>query len=466
MTIDGVAVSGDPEAEVINPATEQPCGRAPQCSTAQLDQAMQAAARAVPSWARDEPARREMLRAAAKAVSAAASRIGLTITSEQGKPLPLAIGEVYAAAASLRHYAAMELAAEVLHDDRRGYAELARRPLGVVVAIAPWNFPVAVAVAKLAPALRAGNTVVLKPSPHTPLATLQLGQAISEVLPPGVVNVVAGGDELGAAMVRHPIPAQVSFTGSVQAGRRVAEQAGARLKRYVLELGGNDPGIVLDDVDPDAVAERLFWDSFANNGQACVLIKRLYVPERLYPRLVDALADLARAARVGDPTAKGTQLGPLANRPQYERICDLVTAATALGARVVAGGKPLDGPGYFYAPTVLADVADGMPIVDEEQFGPVLPVVSYRDEDDVVRRANATHFGLGGSVWSADPDRAWQLAERLECGTAWVNAHAVLRPDQPFAGMKSSGIGVGNGVLGLAEYTALQVRHRPARTPA
>ncbi len=463
MTIGGDAVTGGDHVDVIDPATEKPCGTAPRCTPRQLDEAMTAAAGAWRDWSRDGPALRESMRAAAKAVSAAAGRIGATVTAEMGKPLPLAIGEVYAAAASLRHLADADMPTELLRDDRRGYAEMVRRPLGVVAAIAPWNFPVAVAVAKIAPAIRAGNAVVVKPSPYTPLSTLQLGRVLSEALPPGVVNVVCGGDDVGAAMVSHPVPAHVTFTGSVPAGRRVAERAGADLKRYVLELGGNDAGIVLDDVDPDEVADRLFWDSFANNGQACVLIKRLYVPHRLYARLVDALADRARAARVGDPTVKGTQFGPLANRPQYDRIGALVRAARAAGARVVAGGAALDGPGYFYAPTVLTDVDDGDPVVDGEQFGPVLPVVPYRDEDDAVRRANATHFGLGGSVWSTDEDRAWAVAGRLECGTVWVNAHAQLGPDQPFAGMKCSGVGVENGPLGLAEFTALQVRRRPAR---
>jgi len=463
MTIGGQQVAGEQASKVVNPATGEEFALAPSCTQDELDRAMRAAREAQPAWAADEDARREALRAAAKAVSSAASRLGGLVTAEQGKPLALAIGEAYASGGSFRHYAEMELAPQVLQDDKHGYAELARKPHGVVAAITPWNFPVAIAAAKLAPALRAGNTVVLKPSPHTPLATLMLGQLLSAALPAGVVNVVSGGDDIGAAMVTHPVTAQISFTGSIEAGRKVAAAAGTDIKRYVLELGGNDPGIVLDDADPDEMAERLFWDSFANNGQACLLIKRLYVPQRLYGRVVDALADRARAARVGIPTDKGVQLGPLANRPQFDRVRELVHAAVTGGATVAAGGKALGEPGFFYAPTILSDVDDGTPIVDEEQFGPVLPVVSYVDLDDAVRRANASHYGLGGSVWSADPSRAWDVAQRLECGSVWVNAHAVLRPDQPIAGLKCSGIGVENGPLGLAEYTALQVRHRPPR---
>jgi acyl-CoA reductase-like NAD-dependent aldehyde dehydrogenase len=460
MTIGGTAVPGDGHV-VVNPATEEPCGRAPRCTPEQLDTAMAAAASAWPSFGVDDELRRDWLRQAARAVSAAAGRLAATVTAEMGKPLPLAMGEVYAAAATFRHSADLELAPEVLWDDARGFAELVRRPLGVIAAITPWNFPVAIAAAKVAPALRAGDAVVLKPSPHAPLATLQMGGILNEVLPPGMLNVVCGDADLGAAMVSHPVPRQVTFTGSVPAGRRVAELAARDLKRYVLQLGGNDPAIVLDDVDPDEVADQLFWGSFANNGQACLLIKRLYVPRRHYGRLTDALADHARAVRVGDPTDKGVQLGPLANRPQFERVGALVARARTDGARVVAGGAPLDRPGFFYAPTVLADVDDGDPVVADEQFGPVLPVVAYDDVDDAVRRANATEFGLGGSVWSADEQRAWEVADRLDCGTVWVNAHAQLNPGQPIAGMKASGIGVENGRLGLAEHTAVQVRRRP-----
>lgn len=465
MTIDGAAVPGDRQVEVVNPATGAVCGLAPVCTPEHMDAAMRAAAGAWRRWSADETALRERLRAAAKAVGAAAGRIGALVTAEMGKPLPLAVGEAYAAAATLRHHADLELPPEVLQDDRRGYAELVRRPLGVVAAVTPWNFPVAVAAAKLAPALRAGNAVVLKPSPYAPLATLELGRVLAGVLPAGLVNVLSGDDALGAAMVAHPVPAHVTFTGSVPAGRRVAARAGGDLKRYVLELGGNDPAVVLDDADPDELAERLFWDSFANNGQACVLIKRLYAPRRLHARLVDALADRARAARVGDPTTKGTQLGPLAHRRQFSRIADLVAAARSRGARVAAGGAAPDGPGLYYAPTVLTGVDDGDPVVDQEQFGPVLPVVPYRDVEDAVRRANASSYGLGGSVWSADPERAWAVADRLECGTVWVNGHALLGPDQPVGGMKCSGIGLEGGRLGLTEYTAAQVRRRPPTGP-
>jgi acyl-CoA reductase-like NAD-dependent aldehyde dehydrogenase len=302
--------------------------------------------------------------------------------------------------------------------------------------------------------------MVLKPSPYTPLATLKMGEVLNSALPPGVLNVVSGGDSLGARMTEHPVPRKITFTGSVSTGKKVAASAAPDLKRVTLELGGNDPAIVLDDVDAGELAERLFWGAFSNSGQVCIAIKRLYVPESRYDEMVEALAATARSVTTGDGMAEGTQLGPINNRPQFERVSELVADAVHHGARAAAGGRPIDGPGYFYEPTILSDVSDGTRIVDEEQFGPALPVIAYRDVEDALARANATHFGLGGSVWSADPDRAAALAERLECGTAWVNTHAGLTPSQPFGGFKWSGMGVENGTWGLYGYTELQVLFR------
>jgi len=302
---------------------------------------------------------------------------------------------------------------------------------------------------KIAPALAAGNTVVLKPSPFTPLATLRLGELLRDVFPPGVLNVVSGGDALGARMTEHAAVRKITFTGSVATGKRVAAAAATDLKRITLELGGNDPAILLDDANVDAVADGLFWSSFANSGQICSAIKRVYVPRALHDALAEALAERARKAVVGNGAEKGTQLGPITTRPQFERVCELVEDALAAGGKAVAGGAPIDGPGNFFAPTVLTGVADGTRIVDEEQFGPVLPLVPYDDLDDAVRRANGTHFGLDASVWSADADRATEVAGRLECGTAWINTHLMQGPAQPFGGRKWSGIGVENVVATL-----------------
>jgi acyl-CoA reductase-like NAD-dependent aldehyde dehydrogenase len=460
MTIAGEAVPTEATFDVVNPATGSVLAAAPDCTEQQLDAAMDSAAKAFRDWRADEGVRRDALRAVADVFEASVDDLAPLLTAEQGKPLRDAKREVRGAALWCRYFADLEVPREVIQDDGRALVEVLRKPLGVVAAITPWNFPVSLASWKIAPALLAGNTLVLKPSPFTPLSSLRIGELLRGALPPGVFNVVSGGDALGAWMTAHPVPRKISFTGSVATGKRVAAAAAPDLKRVTLELGGNDPAILLDDVDPDAVVDKVFWAAFANNGQVCSAIKRVYVPEALYGRVVDALADRARAVRVGDGAAEGTELGPVNNRPQFERVAELVDDAVRGGARAVAGGSAREGGGYFFEPTILADVSDGTRIVDEEQFGPALPVIAYRDLDDAVERANATHFGLSGSVWSGDPDRGAEVAARLECGTAWSNTHLVLQPHQPFGGAKWSGLGVENGPWGLLAFTELQVLYR------
>jgi acyl-CoA reductase-like NAD-dependent aldehyde dehydrogenase len=452
MTISGEAVPTAGTFGVINPATGSPFAEAPECSPEQLDAAFDSAAKAFRDWRTDESARRAALRAAGD--------IAPILTAEQGKPLGEATMEVFGAAIWFQYYANLELPREVIQDDDAAFAEVVRRPLGVVAAITPWNFPLILASWKIAPALLAGNTMVLKPSPYTPLATLKVGEVLRGILPDGVLNVVSGGDGLGAAMTEHAVPRKVSFTGSVATGKKVAASAAPDLKRITLELGGNDPAIVLEDADAATVAAQIFKGAFANNGQVCSAIKRVYVPEALHDDVVDALAECARAAKVGPGTEEGVELGPINNRPQYERVSMLVADALDNGATAAAGGKPIDGDGFFFEPTILTGLAEGTRIVDEEQFGPALPVITYRDLDDAVDRANATSFGLSGSVWGADSDRAAEVASRLECGTSWVNTHMSLAPHQPFGGAKWSGLGVENGPWGLYGFTELKVEYR------
>ncbi|MFI6596981.1 aldehyde dehydrogenase family protein [Nonomuraea sp. NPDC050536] len=460
MTIGGARVATQDTFGVVNPATGEVHAQAPECTRDQLDQAMSAAAEAYRTWKADEAARRKALHAAGDLLMARSAELAPILTAEQGKPLQDATFEVIGAAIWLKHFADLEMPREVIQDDASALVEVVRRPMGVVAAITPWNYPLILASWKIAPALLAGNTMVLKPSPFTPLSTLAMGGVLNEVLPPGVLNVVSGGDALGGWMTAHPVPRKISFTGSVATGKKVAAAAAPDLKRLTLELGGNDPAILLDDVDPEAVAAKLFAGAFQNNGQVCSAIKRVYVPERLYDDVVEALAVQARAAKVGDGMTEGVQYGPINNKPQFERVSELVADALAGGARAAAGGKPMDGPGYFFEPTILAGLSDGARIVDEEQFGPALPVVSYRDLDDALERANGTHFGLSGSVWGTDADRAAEVAGRLECGTAWVNTHLALSPAQPFGGFKWSGVGVENGTWGLLGFTEIQVVHR------
>ena len=300
MTIDGSPAPAGQTFAVINPATGRVHEQAPDCSPGQLDAAFAAAAQAYQGWKANESARREVMLAAAQAMFAAADDIGAILVAEQGKPLADARAEAIGAGVWLKYFARLEMPREVIQDDERAFTEVVRRPLGVVAAITPWNYPVMLAAWKIAPALLAGNTIVLKPSPFTPLATLRMGEILAGVLPPGVLNVVSGGDDLGRRMTAHPVPRKISFTGSVAAGRHVAATAAPDLKRITLELGGNDPAILLDDVDPSAIASRLFWGAFQNNGQVCSAIKRVYAPRRLYDDVVEALAAQARSATQGE----------------------------------------------------------------------------------------------------------------------------------------------------------------------
>jgi acyl-CoA reductase-like NAD-dependent aldehyde dehydrogenase len=456
LTIDGKAVAGAASFGVINPATGEVFAEAPDASRAQLDAAMASSQAALRPWQADLSLRRKALRACAEAIKAKAAELAPILVREQGKPMKDAFGEVIGSAVWFEFTAGLEIPVEVVVDTPENRIEVRRRPLGVVAAITPWNFPLLLAVWKIAPALLAGNTVVIKPSPFTPLTTLALGAVLRDVLPPGVLNVVSGGDALGAWMTSHPVPRKISFTGSIETGKKVAASAAPDLKRLTLELGGNDAAIVLDDVAVDAVAEKLFWGAFQNCGQVCSAIKRVYVPEKLYSPLVERLAALAKGVKVGEGFQEGVQMGPLNNRPQFERVQELVEDAKKSGARIVTGGAPLGGKGYFYPPTIVADVAEGVRLVDEEQFGPALPILSYRNLDDAVERANRTNFGLSGSVWSQDTERATAVAGRLECGTAWVNQHLAITPFAPFGGAKWSGIGVENGTWGLLGFTEIQ----------
>jgi acyl-CoA reductase-like NAD-dependent aldehyde dehydrogenase len=455
MTIGGDSVPAADSFDVVNPANGEVFAHAPECTPQQLDAAFDAAAKAQPDWKVDESVRRATLVKMADVLLASGTELAPILTAEQGKPLGDANIEVFASAIWCQYFAGLETPPQIIQDDAEAIVEVVRRPVGVVAAITPWNFPLTLAFWKIAPALLAGNTLVLKPSPFTPLATLKTAELLRDVMPPGVLNVVSGGDELGAWMTAHPVPRKVSFTGSIETGKKVAKSAAPDLKRVTLELGGNDPAIVLDDADPAIVGKAIFAGAFNNNGQVCSAVKRVYVPEALYDEVVDVLVSHASAIKVGDGTEAGTKLGPINNKPQFERVKELVGDAT-----VATGGKAMDRPGYFFEPTILTDISDGTRIVDEEQFGPALPVIAYRDIDDVVERANATHFGLSGSVWGADGDRAAAVAGRLECGTAWVNTHLALSPQQPFGGFKWSGIGVENGPWGLAEFTEVQAVHR------
>jgi acyl-CoA reductase-like NAD-dependent aldehyde dehydrogenase len=288
------------------------------------------------------------------------------------------------------------------------------------------------------------------------VATLMLGEVLRDIIPAGVLNVISGADPLGQWMTEHPIPRGISFTGSIATGKKVNVSAAGDLKRVLLELGGNDPAIVLDDVDPVEVADVIFERAFWSAGQVCMAVKRVFVPEAMQEPLVAALAAKARAFKVGNGLDEGIEMGPINNRPQFERVSALVSEALAAGATAVTGGAPIEGDGYFFAPTILTGVTEGTRIVDEEQFGPALPILPYRDVAEAIDRANATTYGLGSSVWSNDPNRAQAVAEQLEAGTTWINTHAVLNHHAPFSGRKWSGLGQENGLYSVQAYCDTQ----------
>ncbi len=460
MVIGGDARAAGSTFDVINPSTGEPWAQAPDCSKEQLDEAMEAAQKAYIGWRTDEGARRDALRAMANIMFTAGGELAPILTKEQGKPLAQANVECLGAGIWFNYFADLQAPKEVIQDDDNVYAEVVRKPMGVVAAITPWNFPLVLASWKIAPALLAGNTLVLKPSPYTPLATLKMVELLQQALPPGVLNCISGGDELGKWMTSHSVPRKISFTGSVQTGKHVAASAAPDLKRVTLELGGNDPAIVLDDANATDVANKIFDQAFANTGQICSAIKRVYVPEAMQDEIVSVIAERASQAKFGDGFEEGVEFGPINNKPQFERVKELVSEAISKGATVATGGAPMDRPGYFFQPTVLSNVTEGVRIVDEEQFGPALPILTYRSVDEAVDRANATMFGLSGSVWSGDVERGAEVASKLECGTAWVNTHLQLGPAQPFGGFKWSGVGVENGPWGLAAFTEIQVQYR------
>ncbi|MFC5750822.1 aldehyde dehydrogenase family protein [Actinomadura rugatobispora] len=467
QTINGASAPGGGSFAVVDPATGEPFTRVPECTPAQVEEVMAAAEAAFRTgWRTSRERRRRALHAAADVLAAHEDELAALVVREQGKPLADARMEAMAGALVFRYYADLEVPPEIIQDDGSARVAVTHRPLGPVVAITAWNIPLIMACCKVAPVLAAGNTVVVKPSPFTPVTTLRLGELLREAFPPGVLNVVSGGGpELGALLTRHPLTRKITMTGSVATGKKVAAAAAPDLKRVTLELGGNDAAIVLDDADPAAIAERLFWGAFGNCGQLCIAAKRIYVHEDLLDGVTEALVARAERTVVGDGAAEGTELGPLQNAPQLARVTGLVEEARAKGARVLTGGRRLDRPGYFYAPTVLGGAGHGMRIVDEEQFGPVMPILAYRDLDEAVRLANDTAFGLGGSVWSGDPARAAEVAARIDAGMVWINTHGDNAfPRQPFGGVKWSGLGSELGPWGFLAATDTQVVYESRAT--
>lgn len=457
LLIGGALVAGDATMDVINPATEEVLARCPRGSERQLNEAVAAAARAFKTWRKVPMAeRRAMVMQLADAIEARLDEFARLLTQEQGKPLSESTAEIAYTAAFLRYLASLELENKLIEDNDNRRVEMRRKPLGVVGCIIPWNFPILIVAFKAPTALIAGNTIVIKPAPTTPLTTLRLGELCAEIFPAGVVNIVTDQNDLGGVLSLHPDVAKISFTGSTETGKKVMASAASTIKRITLELGGNDAAIVLGDVDPKVVAPGIFGGATMNAGQVCLAVKRVYAHESIYDELCDELARLADAAVVDDGLKQGAQIGPLQNRMQYEKVKGFLENARAHG-NIIAGGVVEDRPGYFIRPTIVRDISDGTMIVDEEQFGPILPVIKFSDVDDAMARANASPWGLGGSVWSNDRDKAYDLACEMEAGTVWINKHLDFGPNIPFGGAKQSGIGVEFAEEGLHEFTQIQV---------
>jgi acyl-CoA reductase-like NAD-dependent aldehyde dehydrogenase len=456
LLIDGELCDSPQIMDVVNPATEQVAARIPRCTPALLEDCIAAAHRAMPAWRAIKHAERAAaLHAIATIIGENRDELSTLITLEQGKPRSHANLEIDWAMGACRYFAGVSLEPEVLQDDSQHRIELHRRPVGLVAAIIPWNYPLMTAINKLAPALVAGNALLLKPAPTTPLTTLRLGELIRGTVPPGVLSVISDAGDIGPLISAHRGVAKMAFTGSTVSGKAVMRAAADSMKRVTLELGGSDAAIVLDDVDVKATAEKLFAVAFANSGQVCVNVKRIYVQSAIYDRFCNALAELADSAIIGDGADPKTEFGPIQNRKQFDVISQQLEVARRYG-KVIAGGTTRR-PGYFVRPTVVRDITEGNPLVDEEVFGPIRPVLRFDTVDEAVTRANRSQYGLGGSVWTRDVTKGQEVAARLQCGTAWVNQHFVASYDVPVGGIKQSGLGVELSREGLLAYTDIQV---------
>jgi acyl-CoA reductase-like NAD-dependent aldehyde dehydrogenase len=457
MLIDGKLVDGPTSFDVVNPATGEAFAKCPKADSALLNKAVAAAKAAFPAWSKrpiDE--RAAMVMKISEALEAQMEDFARLLSTEQGKPLDQARYEMFGAIFTLRAFANMRPETKVLKDEDGHKVFEHRTPLGVVASITPWNFPVILLCNKLGPALVTGNTMVAKPAPTTPLTTLKFAEIANEILPPGVLNVICDQNDLGGELTSHPDIAKVAFTGSTATGKKVMKSASDSLKRVTLELGGNDAAIVMDDVDPKTVAKKVYEGAMVNAGQVCVAIKRAYVPEGMYDEFCDELANLAKNAVVDDAFKQGAEIGPVQNKMQYDKLKEMLAEARKQG-KVLAGGEALDRPGYFIAPTIVKDLPENARLVQEEQFGPVLPVLKYNDIEDVIARANDSIYGLAGTVWGKDLDKATEVAKRIDSGTVWVNQHLAIDANIPFRGSKESGMGAELGQAGLNEYTQAHI---------
>lgn len=444
--------SDRPKIEVFNPANGELIAAVPNAGQERLDAAVSQAREAFQSWRKTDWAERQAaLNRVGEAIAANAPELIALLTKEQGKPTAQAEFEIMASAQWCQAIATLKLEDRVIEDTPEKFHFTRYEPIGVVAGISPWNFPVVLSIFKIAPAILAGNTIVLKPSPYTPLAMLRIGELMKDVVPEGVINIITGDDDLGLLMTAHPGIDKVSFTGSTATGKKVMESAAQSLKRLTLELGGNDAAIVFPDVDIADVAEKLFWSAFTNSGQVCIASKRAYIHEDIYDEMRDALVNLVQAMPMGDGSQEGIALGPINNAAQRDRVRELLAASEEAGDHIIRGHAS-DGSGFFEPLTLIDNPPDDRPVVCEEQFGPILPLMKFASEDEAIARANASEMGLAATVWTNDETRALRVASELETGNVWINQGLGLSPFAAFGGRKQSGLGVENGIEGLMAY--------------
>ena len=458
-TVRGKQTEANEHQEICNPATGITLGLAPINSELDVDLAVDAARQAQKAWAStSDQERREAVARVAQVLEENSGYLAGLITQEQGKPLsgPGSRFEMQACVGWTQVPSALELPPEVVYEDDKRKDVLYRFPVGVVAAIAPWNWPLMIAIWQIIPAIRMGNTVVLKPSEYTPIATLEMVRLISQVLPPGVLNTVSGDGRIGAALTSHPDIDKIMFTGSESTGRRIVEASSQNLAPITLELGGNDAAIIMPGTETSAIVEDLFWGAFLNAGQTCACIKRLYVHENDYDSVVAALSDFACRVPIGDGMDESNLIGPLQNTMQHNKVKELIADARANGCDVIEFGD-IPETGYFLPLTLVGNIRDGHRLVDEEQFGPALPIIRYRSLDEAIGSANRLSAALGASVWANSLEEAELVASKLEAGTVWINQHGAIHPMVPFGGNKASGYGVEFGIEGLKAVTQPRV---------
>ncbi|KAL8895329.1 MAG: hypothetical protein Q9192_003706 [Flavoplaca navasiana] len=441
----------------INPATTEPNPEVPVSTQEDVDKAVAAARAAFKPWSNTNLEERgAKLVAYADAIESYKHEFAKLLTAEQGKPLAQSYQEIGMATTWLRAFSTMTIPDETIEDTEERRIVLRYVPLGIVAGLIPWNFPILLAVGKIAPAVITANTLILKPSPFAPYCNLKLAELGTHFFPPGVLQVLSGEEDLGPMFTTHPDIDKIAFTGSIAAGKKVMAAAAPTLKRVTLELGGNDPAIICDDVDVEAIIPKLAILSFLCCSQICMMIKRLYIHENIYPRFLSAFTSHTASLKVGPGTDPDVFIGPVQNKMQFDKVRSMYQHISSEKLTPALGGNVPDanpeGKGYFFEPTIIDNPPDDSAIVTSEPFGPILPCLKWKNEDDVIRRANEGKRGLGASVWSNDVEKAERMARRLDAGSVWVNSHFDVAPGVPFGGHKWSGVGMEWGVLGLKGY--------------